>query len=344
MAARRHMGGPMGSFAVRNVVDARKDVMVVRFSPDSQLVGAGCADGVVRCFDAHTGTASYTFDTMATSVDKLPATCMRFRPTREDRARNVAIVGTGAGDVHHIHLSSKRSIHCIHTDDNEIFAVDYRPDGDVFAAAGKDHTVRVYDEETRGQIQSLQWAAPGSPEPRGAHSKRVQSVRFAPSDPHLLVSAGWDRTVQIWDTRQDQATGYLYGPYVCGDAVDVHMDNRTLVSGSARDEDQLQVWDLRSPADPCTTLPLPGDEGEKAPHVFGVHFRPGAMAAVVAVGTTVGTYICDVGARGFTAGRCVPEDFRAVFSVAWSPDGTVVASAGRGGQVALATAVSDVHG
>ena len=65
------------------------------------------------------------------------------------------------------------------------------------------------------------------------------SVKFKPDDPNILVSGGWDNTVQIWDVRQEKSVQNFYGPHICGDAIDVR-DN-TILTGSWRPENQLEV-------------------------------------------------------------------------------------------------------
>ena len=42
-----------------------------------------------------------------------------------------------------------------------------------------------------------------------------------PTDPQLLLSAGWDNTVQLWDLRTETTICSLYGPHICGDALDL---------------------------------------------------------------------------------------------------------------------------
>jgi hypothetical protein len=37
----------------------------------------------------------------------------------------------------------------------------------------------------------------------------------------MVVSAGWDNTVQIWDIRVGGAVRMFYGPHICGEAVDM---------------------------------------------------------------------------------------------------------------------------
>ena len=53
------------------------------------------------------------------------------------------------------------------------------------------------------------------------HSNRVFSVKFVKEDENLVVSGGWDNTVQIWDTRIEHSVRSFYGPHVCGDSIDV---------------------------------------------------------------------------------------------------------------------------
>ena len=38
---------------------------------------------------------------------------------------------------------------------------------------------------------------------------RVFALRYHPTDPHLLVSGGWDDTVQFWDIRLHESIRYM---------------------------------------------------------------------------------------------------------------------------------------
>eukprot|EP00756_Hemistasia_phaeocysticola_P004309 Hpha_TRINITY_DN12743_c0_g1::TRINITY_DN12743_c0_g1_i1::g.114362::m.114362 len=332
-------------FTVRSVIEGKHDadVMAIRWSPDGSLIAACCQDGHLRCYDAQTGGPSYSMDTMAKHKDKLPPTCIRFRPVREGRPKNVVIVGTGHGELCHWHLSSKKCLNTIKFEDTEVYAVDYRPDGDQFAVAGKDHSVHLYDEETRTETMRLQWAAPGAPEPRPAHSSRVQSIKWVPGDPNLILSAGWDRTVQIWDTRQDQSTGYFYGPYVCGDALDIHTDGRTVVTGSARDNKQIEVWDLAERSKPAEVIELPSSGAGHDPHVYSLQLRPKESNPLAAVGSTVNTSVWNIKEGKESGGSCLPAGFRSVFTLDWNKDGSLLASAGKGGRIAIAGSLADLH-
>ena len=64
--------------------------------------------------------------------------------------------------------------------------------------------------------------------------------------PNVLVSGGWDNTIQIYDIREKGPVGSIYGPHICGDAIDFRNDGVTLLTGSYRQDDALQLFDMRT--------------------------------------------------------------------------------------------------
>ena len=94
------------------------------------------------------------------------------------------------------------------------------------------------------------------------HSNRVYSCKFAaglssPTD-HLVLSGGWDNTVQLWDMRvPGPSVKSMHGAYLAGDALDVVGNH--LVTGSYRYRDQLQIWDIRLGKGPVTIQTLEGN-------------------------------------------------------------------------------------
>lgn len=145
------------------------------------------------------------------------------------------------GNVQHWHLTSGKCLSTITDKENPLLCVDYRPDGEVFAAAGKDYKVRLYDESSKALISTL---AGGYGKATPGHSNRVFSLKFHPTDKNVLISGGWDNTVQIWDLRVEESVQSFYGPHISGDSVDIR-DNQIL-TGSWRPDEQLQIWDYPS--------------------------------------------------------------------------------------------------
>ena len=119
--------------------------------------------------------------------------------------------------------------------------MDFSPDGTMLATAGRDCRVRLYDETTKSLFMSLKERGdlPG-------HSNRIFAVKFNQVNPNILLSAGWDNTMQIYDIREKGPVASIYGPHVCGDAIDVRNDGYTVLAGSYRQNDALQLFDLRS--------------------------------------------------------------------------------------------------
>jgi len=89
-------------------------------------------------------------------------------------------------------------------------------------------------------VVNLEGGGAGEP----GHSNRVFCVKFDQDDPNLIVSAGWDKNVKVWDIRQPSPCRSVYGPYICGDSVDLH--DGFILTGSYQDNHQLQLWDFGS--------------------------------------------------------------------------------------------------
>eukprot|EP00903_Cladosiphon_okamuranus_P016623 g15331.t1 len=120
----------------------------------------------------------------------------------------------------------------------EVLCCAFSGDGEFFSVGASDGVVRVYNDSARELLVELK---PGMARGSG-HSSRVFSVKFHPDDSNMVVSGGWDKCVHVWDVEQASVVRTLFGPHVCGDAVGVF--GRTIVTGSWRDEAQLEAWDM----------------------------------------------------------------------------------------------------
>ena len=120
----------------------------------------------------------------------------------------------------------------------------------------------------------------GDVQPCG-HSNRIYSLCFVPdSGAGVLVSGGWDQTVQVWDAREGQAVRSISGPLVCGDSLDVR--GSQLLAGSWRHEHHLQLFDLGS-GRLITNLPLAA-EGDQC-KVYAAKFTPAGNIVAGTVGS-----------------------------------------------------------
>lgn len=69
-----------------------------------------------------------------------------------------------------------------------------------------------------------------SPDVMDGHKSRVFSACFNPKSPHELISAGWDDTIQFWDTRQAHSLRFIPGVHMCGDGLDISRNGREVYS------------------------------------------------------------------------------------------------------------------
>lgn len=299
------------------VDDISADVLQVRFTLDDQLVAVGCGDGTVRFYTLD-GRIAYTVNG-ASEHGTFPITGIRFRPEGGEgvRTRNMMLVTSSDGFVRHWHAPSQRCLHEMQEKGNQVYAVDYRDDAELFATAGGDSHIRIYDEATKEVRQTLRGRAGDS---ISGHSSRVFCVRFSPSDSNLLVSGGWDDTVQVWDLRAGQAVRSIYGPHVCGNAIDVNGD--TIVTGSWRESETLQLWSLASGA-LIETLAWGGDARDPACFLYSAQFsREGTYIAAGGSGNAEAR-IFDAGTKQLI-GR-VDGMTKGVFSVNFSLNSQYVA-------------------
>lgn len=77
------------------------------------------------------------------------------------------------------------------------------------------------------------------------HANRIFSVKFAKHDENILASGGWDHNIFLYDVRKQGPTHAMYGPLVCGETLQFHSNGQELVAGSYRNDDCLEVYDLR---------------------------------------------------------------------------------------------------
>jgi len=134
--------------------------------------------------------------------EPLPMTCVRWKPlgTMESQKTQTVLVTTSAdGYIQHWHVNTGKAINTMKEEvDNDLYALDFTSDGKLMATAGSNTIVYVYDEQTRQKVLEMKVGGKKLP----GHSSRIFAVRFSPQDPNVLVSGGWDRTLQIYDIRE----------------------------------------------------------------------------------------------------------------------------------------------
>lgn len=308
------------------ISDNRSEVFSVKFSPDGKYIAAGCGDGAIRVFNAKTGALAYNLQ--GGSNVALPCTSIRFRPSSEsNKTKNVLIAANAAGAVQHWHMTSGKCLHSMfEEDDNQVYALDYDSEGTKFFTAGKDTAVRVYDEATKTLLSTMKGGSSFTSKSTAGHSNRVFSVKVLPTDDNVVVTGGWDNTVQVWDVRAGYAVRSIFGPHICGDSLDIFGD--TVVTGSWRPTHQLELWNFTS-GEKTAEIPWNVVPNRPACMLYAAQFSKEGLGRFIAAGGSgsneakVFDRLMDNTIVGTVTGMS-----RGVFALDFSPEEQKIAIAG----------------
>jgi WD40 repeat protein len=298
------------------------EVLSVCFSPDGQRLTTGSSDNTAKVWDARTGQQLLTLKGHPSSVNSVA-----FSPDGQRLA-----IGSGiwdkeqrryvSGEVKVWDARISQELLDLKGHTEKVDSVCFSPDGQRLATGSWDKTAKVWDARTGQQLLTLK-----------GHTEKVYSVCFSP-DGQRLAAGSYDSTAKVWDTRTGQQLLTLQGHPREVLSVCFSPDGRRLASGSgninAGKPGEVKVWDAQTGQQ---LLALQG-------HTSGVNsvaFSPDSTRIASGFGgydqqkmqlfgevkvwdAQSGQQVLDL--KGLT---------RDVRTVAFSPDGKRLASAGSGG-------------
>ena len=219
---------------VMTVLAHKKGVNAVLFSPDGQSLASGGNDAVARFWDpekaAMTGMTiggSFAVPSIAFTPDGTELAVVNGDKLRMREVGSERITGTFQADT-------------------SLYQAAFSPDGRLLAATGSDNLIRIWQVEQAYRTGQEQYPEPrlfsghdGAP---GTFRALVWEVIFSP-DGRLLVSAGGDGTVRVWEA----ASGKLLGTYLAhpggATCLSISKDGSRLASGGL--DGSLKIWEVR---------------------------------------------------------------------------------------------------
>ena len=284
----------------------RQGIWHLAFSPDGKTIASAAGDNRTRSWDVATGQ-------LRTSIERpVKCNCIAFSPdgrklviaggdSGEDPAGELVSWNLARGEVETSFLK--------HTTAKYVRWTTFSPDGKWIAAGGTDKTVTVWNAVT-GKLQRTL---------RG-HTSLVASVAFSP-DGMLLASASFDRSIRIWVLETGETLEILNGHEAEVRMVAFAPNGRLLLSTS--DDKTARLWDAET-FEQVTVMD--GHEG----FVLCGAFSPDGSKVVTAGKTSDGRRILlrDVPSGNWSDMRLFPSQTSDIMSVAFSPDGDLLAIAG----------------
>jgi WD40 repeat protein len=286
-------------------------VRSVAFSPDGGRIVSGGNDGSVRIWDVSSGKGIGEplrgHDGWVNSV--------AFSPDGE-----LIMSAGGDGTVRLWNAMNKEMIGSpLRGHQADVYSASFSKDGRKIVSAGEDKTVRIWDVNINYTIS----------EPLGGHLGQVNSVAVS-TDGSRIVSAGEDGTVRLWDAKSGKPIGLpLRGNRRPLWSVAISTDGKRIVSGG--DDLTVQLWDAKS--------------GRRISEPLRGHKRGLGSVAFSSNGDRIVSSGNDGEVRVWDAksGKVIgiigkqQDDFLLPMYVAWvksavfSPDGSLIATAGEDG-------------
>ncbi len=202
-------------------VTHESSVNAIAFSPDGLWTASGSADGVVRVWDAETGTEI----AQMTHEGGVSVTGVAFSPNGErvvsggtDGTARVWNAQTGAEVAQMLH-------------DAGVSDVTFSPDGEWVASASTDGTARVWEAETGAEVAQV------------THNGEVVAVVFS-SDGQMVVSGSWNEdSGEVWVWQATSGANIARMKHDEGvNSIAIHPDGQWVASGS--DDGTARVWDI----------------------------------------------------------------------------------------------------
>ncbi|XP_072744062.1 uncharacterized protein [Anoplolepis gracilipes] len=224
--------------------EVNQDVFCICYTETYDLLAAGLSDGNIRFYKVSSEENTLTLCDAEIMQNPAPVTAIKHQPVHRSHPITHTVIATYAnGCVKCWHYPTAQCIYTIR-EKRQTLGLAYHPHLPKFVTVGDDTNLYLYDEETKTRERVFHGS--DSPDVMDGHKSRVFSACFNPKSAHEIISAGWDDTVQFWDTRQAHSLRFISGVHMCGDGLDISKNGREILTCSWQKNNPLQLWDYAS--------------------------------------------------------------------------------------------------
>lgn len=281
--------------------DAGVSVESVAFNWDDRLLAIGTADGSVQLWDVATAETRFTFQGFTDGATRLSFGALGY----------ALAVGTGSGQVELWDTERGERSRLLQRHDAAVTSLAFQGAGFLVASGAADGSVKLWDMGSASELPALAEADDQTP---------IGSLAF--SFDGTLLAAGSGSSIRVWDTASWTLQGELETEISDISSVSFNPDGTALVYGGA--DPAVWVWDL---ADSNQVL-LEGHVGTVSALAFDLR------GDVIASADAESVRVWDA-ATGANLATLSSSSDQGVNSVAFKPDGTLLASGGPLGGVVL---------
>ena len=196
-------------------------VLTMALSPNSKTFASGSEDGTVKLWDVKTGEVIARWTEHTQNVESVCWSPNGERVLSGSWDGTVGVWGVGNGEI---------ILGPIKTEQQQVFAVAYSPDGSNFATGGF-YGVKTWDGSTGDLLSTLE------------HRSTVWSLAWT-SDGKKLISGLWNGSIEIVDTVTLQQIAVLQGHTIAVTAITLSCNGRVLASTSW--DYTARLWDLET--------------------------------------------------------------------------------------------------
>ncbi len=188
----------------------------------------------------------------------------------------------------------------------------------ILASGHDDKTIRLWDLNTKKLLRSLT-----------GHSQAVRAIAYSPNE-EILATASDDKTIKLWNVNTFQEICTLFGHSHAVKSVAFSSDGKLLASGSW--DKTVKLWDVKTSQEICT---LSGHQLQVSAVAFSPIPPDGSILASASFDRTIRLWEVDqafecVGElknlRNYNFSSILSGHIWAVLTVAFSPDGKILAS------------------